>query len=41
MACHLDDPRLQGFAFYPLVLIRPLMEIFEITRDGLKKHELA
>lgn len=30
-----------GFTFYPLALIRPLMEIFELTRDGLKKHELA
>lgn len=41
MACDLDDPRLLGFAFYTLALIRPLMEIFEITRDGLKKHKLA
>ncbi|HAV77856.1 MAG TPA: hypothetical protein DCX53_10955 [Anaerolineae bacterium] len=30
-----------GFALYALALIRPLMEIFEITRDGLKKHELV
>jgi len=30
-----------GFALYALALVRPLMEIFEITRDGLKKHELV
>ena len=30
-----------GFALYAVALIRPLMEIFEITRDGLKKHELV
>jgi len=30
-----------GFALYALALIHPLKELFEITRDGLKKYELA
>lgn len=30
-----------GFALYAVALIRPLMEIFQIARDGLKKLELA
>jgi hypothetical protein len=30
-----------GFALYALALVRPLTEIFEITRDGLKKFELV
>lgn len=30
-----------GFALYALALIHPLKELFEITRDGLQKYELA
>jgi hypothetical protein len=30
-----------GFALYTLALVRPLKEIIEITRDGMKKFELA
>lgn len=30
-----------GFALYALTLIQPLMELFEIARDGLKKYEPA
>ena len=30
-----------GFALYTLASVRLLTEIFEITRAGLKKHELA
>jgi len=30
-----------GFAFYAVALIHPLKELFEITRDGLRKAELA
>jgi len=30
-----------GFTLYTLTLIRPLMELFEITKVGLKKYKLA
>ena len=30
-----------GFALYAIALIHPLKELVEITRDGLRKHELA
>jgi hypothetical protein len=30
-----------GFALYALALVHPMKEMFEIVRDGLKKHELA
>ena len=30
-----------GFALYALALIHPVMELFEIARDGLKKYEPA
>ena len=30
-----------GFALYALALIRPVKELFEIARDGLKIYELA
>jgi hypothetical protein len=30
-----------GFTLYTLTLIRPLIELFEITKAGLKKYELA
>jgi hypothetical protein len=30
-----------GFALYALALIHPVREIFEIVRDGLRKHELV
>jgi hypothetical protein len=29
-----------GFALYALALIHPVKELFEIARDGLKKHDL-
>lgn len=30
-----------GFVLYALALIPPIKELFEIARDGLRKHELA
>jgi hypothetical protein len=30
-----------GFAFYALALIRPVMELIDILRRGLRKYELA
>ena len=29
-----------GFALYALALIHPVKELFEIAREGLKKHDL-